>query len=53
MKAIFKGKLYHVEDDVGLEWVALSRPGEPDILVDYGNSDLIIDPTDGEVADAD
>jgi hypothetical protein len=48
MKAIYKGKLYNLDDD--LNKVALIDP-ETGLLTsaDYGDPDLIIDPTDDEI----
>jgi hypothetical protein len=44
MKAIWRGKVYHVEDDDGNN-VHLHGG----VVVPFSDADLVIDPTDGEL----
>jgi hypothetical protein len=55
MKAIYKGDLYQVTGDTG-DMVQLVRVADLGadpyrLTVDYGDPDLLIDPTDAEVAE--
>jgi hypothetical protein len=48
MNAIYKGKLYNLDDD--LNKVALVDPDTGTLTsADYGDPDLIIDPTDDQI----
>lgn len=55
MKAIYKGELYQVTGDTGdgVQLVRVADLGADPyrLMVGYGDPDLLIDPTDDEVAE--
>lgn len=50
MNAIYKGKLYRVSDQMSAAVLIDDETGE-ELTVSFGDPDLIVDPSDGEMID--